>query len=82
MNRSPLPADIELRLVDPAKNRRRIYGLTEGRTLFGEPCLAIAWGRIGHKLKTRTEIFGDEHSLDRRRRALLGRRHRKGYSLT
>jgi predicted DNA-binding WGR domain protein len=51
--------DIELRMVDPARNRFRLYGLTECRTLFGEPCLIIGWGRIGHRLRRRTEVFAD-----------------------
>lgn len=72
--------DIELRLVDPTKNRHRLYGMTESRTLFGEPCLLIAWGRIGHRLRARTETFGDPTSLDRRRRELLARRRRRGYT--
>lgn len=72
--------DHELRLVDPAKNRRRIYGLTECRTLFGELCLRIVWGRIGHRrLRERSEVFDDPAALERRRDELLGRRRRHGY---
>jgi predicted DNA-binding WGR domain protein len=75
--------DLELRLVDPDKNRYRLYGMTETRTLFGEPCLLIAWGRIGApKLRRRTETFADACSLERRRRALLARRRRHGYAIT
>jgi hypothetical protein len=42
-----VPYDLELRLVDPAKNRFRLYGLTVCRTLFGELCRAPgqAWVR-------------------------------------
>jgi predicted DNA-binding WGR domain protein len=71
--------DLELRLVDPAKNRFRLYGMTEARTLFGEPCLLIAWGRIGRKLRRRTETFDDRELLERRWRALVARRRRHGY---
>jgi predicted DNA-binding WGR domain protein len=74
-----MTTDIELRLVDPQANRFRVYGISETRTLFGEACLVLAWGRIGHALKQRTEIFADGVALDRRRRELLGRRRRRGY---
>jgi predicted DNA-binding WGR domain protein len=74
--------DIELRLVDPAKNKFRLYGLTECRTLFGELCLRVAWGRIGHRrLQERSEVFDDESQLQRRRAELLARRRRHGYQL-
>jgi predicted DNA-binding WGR domain protein len=72
--------DLELRLVDPAKNRFRIYGLTECRTLFGELCLRIVWGRIGNRrLRERSEVFADRTALVQRRDELLGRRRRHGY---
>jgi len=75
--------DLELRLVDPAKNRLRIYGLTECRTLFGELCLRIVWGRIGNRRpRERTEVFEDRGALERRREELLGRRRRHGYVST
>ena len=72
--------DLELRLVDPTKNRFRIYGLTECRTLFGELCLRIVWGRIGDRhQRERSEVFGDRAAMLRRREELLGRRRRHGY---
>jgi predicted DNA-binding WGR domain protein len=75
--------DVELRLVDPSRNRFRIYGLAECRTLFGELCLRIVWGRIGNRrLRERSETFTDRASLVRRRRELLGRRERHGYVST
>lgn len=75
--------DLELRLVDPAKNRFRIYGLTECRTLFGELCLRIVWGRIGNRRpRERTEVFEDRSALESRREELLGRRRRHGYVST
>lgn len=74
------PADIELRLVDRARNRLRLYGITECRTLFGELCLRVQWGRIGHRrLRERSETFSDARALEQRRRELLGRRRRHGY---
>jgi predicted DNA-binding WGR domain protein len=77
-----MTTDIELRLVDPKANRFRVYGITETRTLFGEACLVLAWGRIGHALKRRTEVFTDGVALERRRRELLARRRRRGYVVT
>jgi predicted DNA-binding WGR domain protein len=78
-----LQDDVELRLVDPSRNRFRIYGLTECRTLFGELCLRIVWGRIGYRrLRERSEVFLDRAALVRRRRELLGRRERHGYVST
>jgi predicted DNA-binding WGR domain protein len=73
-------ADIELRLIDPAKNRYRLYGLTECRTLFGELCLHVVWGRIGHrKLRERSETFEGAGELEARRAELLARRRQHGY---
>jgi predicted DNA-binding WGR domain protein len=78
-----LQDDVELRLVDPSRNRFRIYGLTECRTLFGELCLRIVWGRIGNRrLRERSETFPDRTALVHRRRELLGRRERHGYVST
>jgi predicted DNA-binding WGR domain protein len=75
--------DLELRLVDPSKNRFRIYGLTECTTLFGELCLRIVWGRIGNRRpRERSEVFTDRAALERRREELLGRRRRHGYVST
>lgn len=71
--------DLEFRLVDRERQRFRLYGITEARTLFGEACLVIAWGRIGTKLRVRTETFDEGTSLARRWRELVGRRRRKGY---
>lgn len=72
--------DIELRLVDPAKNKARLYGLTECVTLFGEMCLRIVWGRIGNRhLRERSEVFETREDLERRRRELLSRRRQHGY---
>ncbi len=72
--------DMELRLVDPTKNRFRLYGISEARTLFGELCLKIAWGRIGNRrMRERTETFVDPSALEKRRDELLARRRRRGY---
>ena len=71
--------DVELRLVDPTRNRFRLYSLTECRTLFDEFALIVAWGRIGSRLRTRTEVFETREARERRRLELVGRRRRHGY---
>lgn len=74
------PTDLELRLIDPSKNRARLYGITECVTLFGEMCLRIVWGRIGNRLlRERSEVFDSREALERRRKELLSRRRQHGY---
>jgi predicted DNA-binding WGR domain protein len=74
--------DIELRLIDPSRNRFRVYALTECRTLFGERCLRMVWGRMGTgRLRERSEIFETQSALERRRNELLARRRRHGYEV-
>jgi predicted DNA-binding WGR domain protein len=65
--------------MDRARNRFRVYGLTEGRTLFGEPCLRVVWGRLGRPLRDRTEVFASEAALQARRRELMAERKRHQY---
>ena len=73
---------VELRLVDPARNRKRFYEVIESRTLFGEACLRIVWGRIGHRPShEHTELFADRAALVRRRDEVLRRRRHHGYEL-
>jgi predicted DNA-binding WGR domain protein len=80
MNLGLFGSDVELRLVDASRNRFRIYGLTVCRTLFGDPCLRIVWGRLGQRrLRERSETFEDLAALDRRRDELLTRRRRHRY---
>ncbi len=75
-----IPADVELRLVDPARNAFRIYGLTSCRDLFGQPCLRIQWGRLGsRRIRERCETFDRVEALEQRRNELLVRRRRHGY---
>jgi predicted DNA-binding WGR domain protein len=72
--------DVELRLVDPKRNRFRLYGVTRGRTLFGERCLQIVWGRMGHaRMRERTETFANVTMLEQRWKELLERRRQHGY---
>jgi len=76
----PCPMDLELRLIDPARNARRLYGVTTCTTLFGEPCLRVQWGRIGNRrVRERSEVFASVDALEQRRSELLGCRERHGY---
>jgi len=52
--------------------------MMEARTLFGEPCLVIAWGHIGSRCRVRTEAFSSRVNLVRRRSELLARRRQHG----
>lgn len=72
--------DVELRLIDPARNRFRFFAITETPTLFDKHALAIAWGRIGSAMRRRLETFDSRDALERRRRELLARRRRHGYA--
>jgi predicted DNA-binding WGR domain protein len=74
-----LAGDVELRLIDPDTNKRRVWGCTGTRTLWGEPALFIAWGRLGRPMRRRLEVFGSTRELEARRRRLLGVRRRHGY---
>lgn len=77
------PEDLELRSIDPSKNRYRVYGITECRTLFGELCLRIVWGRLGaRRMRERSEVFPDRTALRQRRDELLAQRRRHGYVST
>jgi len=71
--------DIKFKLIDPDRNCRRLYVMKEMRTLFGELCLLITWGRIGTRCRTRTEVFENRRDFVRRRDELLKRRLSHGY---
>ena len=71
---------IELRLVDQARNRLRVYRLCDAVDLFGERCLLIQWGRLGQRLRTRLEPFKDDAARELRRAELVALRKRHGYT--
>lgn len=72
---------IEFRHIHPARNRRRLYLLSEQRTLFGELGLIIHWGRIGSPLRMRTETFAARAEFEHRRDELVRLRTRHGYTM-
>jgi predicted DNA-binding WGR domain protein len=70
---------IELRSIDPKRDRARHYYLATCRSLFGEPALLITWGRIGRPPRARLETFESMTKLTKRRTELLARRRAHGY---
>jgi predicted DNA-binding WGR domain protein len=72
-------SSIELRSVDPKRDRARHYHLSNCRSLFGELALLITWGRIGRPPRARIETFESLAELTKRRTELLARRRAHGY---
>lgn len=72
---------MELRSIDPERNRRRRYSIAVQYRLDGGGELIIMWGRLGGQLRQRVETFGTHALLQRRYAALLARRQRHGYEL-
>jgi len=70
---------MELRSVDPARNRQRRYALSIQYRVDGGAELVIAWGRIGQRARVRVESFESVIDLRRRYAALLARRRRHDY---
>jgi predicted DNA-binding WGR domain protein len=71
---------LELRQVDPSKNRFRVYRLTPCFDLFGTLCLFVEWGRLGRRLRTRLEPFSDATALELRLAEIVAIRKRHGYT--
>jgi len=72
-------AVVEFRQIDPRRNRFRKYLLSQQATLFGQMDLVIHWGRIGRRLRMRSETFGDQAALERRWDELSQLRRHHGY---
>jgi predicted DNA-binding WGR domain protein len=80
---SPCPngrrlADVELVLVDEARDARRYYAIRVRRSLF-EHALEITEGRLEWAKRSHVEAFGSDAELARRYDELLARRRRHGY---
>ncbi len=71
-------ADLELVLIDDARNARRYYSLTVRRSLF-DHVLVIRRGRLGGRLVEVVETFDDDRALVRRYDELAAKRRRHGY---
>lgn len=78
--RRPRPP-VELRQLDPSRNRARMYRLAESSSLFGERGLMITWGRIGRAPRVRFEPIESDAALHARWSELLKRRLAHGYEL-
>jgi predicted DNA-binding WGR domain protein len=71
----------ELRQIDAGRNRFRRYHMSECRSLFGEPGLVVAWGRIGRAPRVRVETFPSPAGRKARWTELLTRRDQHGYTV-
>ena len=77
-----LEQTIELRRIEPKKNRFRRYRIRRSRTLFDEDCLLIEWGRLGQPLRLRVESFHSPTQLHKRVEELIELRKKRGYLAT
>jgi predicted DNA-binding WGR domain protein len=73
--------ELELRHIDPRRNRARRYHLSKCRSLFGELSILITWGRIGARPRLRLETFRNEATRSARWHGLLARRSSHGYQV-
>jgi hypothetical protein len=73
------PRTLELRSIDVGKRRYRQYNLSECRSLFDEPSILIAWGRIGRVPRVRVETFKSPSARKNRWGELLVRRNRHAH---
>jgi predicted DNA-binding WGR domain protein len=69
-----------LKNVDPARNRWRVYRIALSPTPH-ENIITLSWGRMNHRLKSRTVTFTEETPMLRFLQASLRRRCRHQYRL-
>ncbi len=73
-------AFVQLRSVDPARNRDRSDALTWNPALFDEGgALLRVWGRTGGTERTRADYYPDRAAAQAHVEAILRRRLRHGY---
>ncbi len=73
-------AFVQLRSVDPARNRDRSYALTWNPALFDEGGVLLrVWGRTGGPERTRLDYYPDRAAAQAHVETLLRRRLRHGY---
>ena len=70
---------IELRHIDPNRNRARFYALRVMPTLFGEWSLMAEWGRIGQAGQVQRRDYPDERAAVRALAERAQRKTRRGY---
>lgn len=74
-------ARCQLVLINPAKNRRRIYFLEICQGLF-HVVLSRAWGRIGYRVRCKEEWYTEIEDAVREANRLYRQKTRKGYQET
>jgi predicted DNA-binding WGR domain protein len=65
--------------TDPSKNMARYYAMEISETLFGEPCLARRWGRIGSAGQSLVHHFECENDAVRLFLKLARQKKARGY---
>ena len=73
------PAAIHLRCIDAAANKRRFYGLSVERDLFGQWLLVREWGRIGGAGRIRFDAYASIGQAQAAMRQLARQKRRRGY---
>jgi len=71
----------ELRKVVPNENCYRRYRISQQKLLFGGFDLVLEWGRIGSATRSKSESCSSLEVLERKRKAILEKRFKHGYSL-
>jgi len=74
-----MSTSLTLSNIDPTRNRKRFYRVSECRDLFGEICLFLEWGRLGSRPRWRLVAFQSANERARQRAAILNQRKRHGY---
>ncbi len=72
-------AYVQLRSVDPDRNRDRSYTLTWQPGLIGDGALVRCWGRTGGAERTRVDYYPDRARAQAHVEAILRQRLRHGY---
>ena len=65
---------IHLRATNPAQNISRWYSIRVDKTLFGEWCLYLTYGRIGNKGQLKLSFWNDVNLLLRHLKTILRKR--------
>lgn len=74
-----LAAPVVLTRVEPARNMRRFYSVALASSLFGEPGVERAWGRIGSPGRRRTDWFAAPEAARAELERIAGAKRRRGY---
>lgn len=73
------PYHLYVERIDAARNMARFYALSIQPTLFGEPSLLRAWGRIGSRGQQKIHVFEEESQAVRLFLELVAQKRKRGY---